>query len=203
MLNDDCLGKILKNLSRDDLVSISSIRNHRIKFGGESVFIRKCGKSLSISKDESEIATCRTFGHLCEKLVIEFREEDIEIMSNVVMKYVNTNLEELEIRHLTEANERSGSDQRLEVFMKGLCERFPNLKRLKFDYRDTPLCCCYLKDIANLNNIESITFIEKIDFWNIVKFQYQYLFVRWLRQGVHWVREVVPEGYLFTKIRNE
>lgn len=139
---------------RRDISAMCTIRNNRLKSVGERVFVRNHGNSMKVTKRNinDEIITCRAFGHLIKKFIIEFQRNKIKMAINFVEQHLHSDLEELELIHLRENNPGKAGERELGNFIRGLDNRFRNLKHLSIDYRNDEKWCSYIMAIPILQN---------------------------------------------------
>lgn len=212
-LNDDCLRKVMLKLNREELSTLCSINNSRVRNVGERIFVRSFGKCLTILKDvlSTEEKTCKAFGDVFNKFIIEFRPNEIARMLKFVEKHFVSDVEQLEICHLSDGNrgrarrfldwcsekiyERVGKsgDQKLQTFFEGLDQRFLNLVHLKFDFREEQPRS-YLKYIPFMPNLEVITITGWVDQLEVIFIQYELS-----KHGYWWRRHETPLGVLLVK----
>lgn len=164
-----------------------------IKFSGERVFKRKFGTKLEITerKMEENILLCRALGHVMTKIKIEFRGCEIEKLINFVEKYVNgRNIEQIEISYIPggiQVDERVFG--KIQNFLQGFGEKFPNLKDLIINHQGQPTGCYFLfmPPLSNLRSLNAVGDISYSFVWDV------------LVDAADWKLEVIPNGLLFLK----
>lgn len=199
-LNDDCLREVFMYLNRRDISAMCTIRNNRLKSVGERVFVRNHGNSMKVTKRNinDEIITCRAFGHLIKKFSIEFQRNEIKMAINFVEQHLHSDLEELELIHLRENNPGKAGERKLGNFIRGLDNRFRNLKHLSIDYRNDEKWCSYIMAIPILQNVETITINGMVHLADVMDIFNMY------RGGTgvwnfHFLGNGLWPGYLLTK----
>lgn len=196
VLNDDCLRDIFLYLKKDDLKAICNVGNERFNYIGGSVFLRKFGDTLNVSKENftTGLEMYRTFGHLIKVLVIEFNRVEIGMVLGFE-QHLNDDLEELRIIHLREANPGKSGERELASFIHRLNVTCQNLKRLTVDYRNTEKWCSYIKSVPFLPRLESLTINGLVRFADILDIEEIY----YHPQTGYWQWRFTPDGYVLSK----
>lgn len=161
-LNDDCLEKVFSYLSRNDLVNVSET-NSRFTFASERAFTRKYGKvqtTVSMIQNnrvnadvlKSSLKLLKKFGHLITKLLVEFKLEELEELLESIKNHCGEKINELKFCHYgVSINRRiqyNNGLEKMDLFLRGLNDRFTNLHNLEFDYRHESKICPYIKSVA-------------------------------------------------------